>query len=151
MASDRKSIERTVCNPTITLSPNEETVIQSLSPYLSKTDFQLCDQECVSLSRSQPVWDLNTVHLWGSSLCFHDSFALICCFSCLVMYSCLQRLWMLEYGLNLTEQMDRKGNWVYFWGGLYSMHNWKCLHLWTKTHKTWIVIYRNVSKSRSEI
>lgn len=87
MASDRKSIERTVCNPTITLSPNEETVIQSLSLYLSKTDFQLYDQECVSLSRSQPVWDLNTVHLSGSSLCFHDSFALICCFSFLLMYS----------------------------------------------------------------
>lgn len=61
MASDRKSIERTVCNPTITLSPNEETVIQSLGLYLSKTDFQLYDRECVSLSRSQRVWDLNTL------------------------------------------------------------------------------------------
>lgn len=40
MASDRKSIERTVCNPTITLSPNQETVIQSLSLYLNKTGFQ---------------------------------------------------------------------------------------------------------------
>lgn len=70
MASDRKSIERTVCNPTITLSPNEETVIQSLSLYLSKTDSQLYDQECVSLSRSQPAWDLNTVHLWRQQFMF---------------------------------------------------------------------------------
>lgn len=40
MASDRKSMERTVCNPTITLLPNQETVIQSLGLYLNKTGLQ---------------------------------------------------------------------------------------------------------------
>ena len=80
MASDRKSIERTDCNPTITPSPNEETVIQSLSLYLSKTDFRLYDQECVSLSRSQPVCDLTTVYFETAVKCLYNSFALICSF-----------------------------------------------------------------------
>lgn len=68
MASDRKSIERTFGNPTITLSANEGAVIQSLGPYLSKTDFRLYDQKCFSS--------------WRKTLCsssaFQNSFAPIC-------------------------------------------------------------------------
>lgn len=87
MASDRKSIERTVCNPTITLSPNEETVIQSLSLYLSKTDFQLCNQVCLFKQITASLGS-NYCAFWDSSVCFHNSFALICCFFLFsVMYS----------------------------------------------------------------
>lgn len=78
MASDRKSIERTVCNPTITLSPNEETVIQSLSLYLSKTDFQLCNQECL-FKQITACLGSNYCAFSNSSVCF-----IIVLFSCAV-------------------------------------------------------------------
>lgn len=96
MASDRKSIERTVCNPTITLLPNEETVIQSFSLYLSKTDFKLYNRECVSLSRSQPVRDLNAVHSEAAVYVFIIallSFAVFVSHWCIPPSPCL---WMLE-------------------------------------------------------
>lgn len=89
-ASDRKSIERTVCNPTITLSPNEETVIQSLSLYLNKTA-----TDSVSLRRSQQRWDVNTPHSEVTLLVFNHSNLL---FSSSAMY-------LMETGIGFLSEV----------------------------------------------
>lgn len=100
MASDRKSIERTVCNPAITPSPNEETIIQSFSLYLNKTDFQPSHRQSLFKPATVKGWDVNTaVYVFMSLCCFILSYVFpVCC-------------WTLKRGLKLTEnRWIRKGN-----------------------------------------
>lgn len=56
VSSDRKSIELTVCNPTIALSPTKKTLIQSLSLYLNKTDFQPHHRRCLFKKQRRQFW-----------------------------------------------------------------------------------------------
>lgn len=141
-----------VCNPMITLLPNEETVIQSLSLYLKKTDSQLYDPT-VCLFR-QITASLGSKHcaFWGSSLCFHNSFALICCFPFLVMYSPSPVPLNAECcGLNLTEnRWIEKGIGFILGSEIYAYTVCATANVCTHTHKTWIVVDQNISKGRSE-
>lgn len=59
VSSDRKSIELPVCNPTIALLPQKKkkkTLIQSLSLYLKKPDFQPHHRRCLFKKRCRSVW-----------------------------------------------------------------------------------------------
>lgn len=81
MASDRKSIERTVCNPTITLINKRRNTNPIIKLYLSKTALQ--PSVCVSLSRSRSVWDRTTVHFEAAV----NAVIIICWFFFSEMYS----------------------------------------------------------------
>lgn len=80
MAFDRKSIELTVCNPTIALSAKEKgkkkTLIQSLSLYLKEANFQPCHRRCLFKERRRSFWGC-------ASLITH-----ICCSSSSVLFIC---------------------------------------------------------------